>query len=395
MRRLFWFGILALSARAQSVLDGPADDDARAAFSSPVASVLRCQFSKMPPALDYRFRFQVAFTIALPIDELRGQIGGWRLLLRVTPEGRNPIFLSIADAKPEPGGLFKAGFAVGEGGYSIAAILRNEFGGSCTSSWRIDAHAQGPERTFDSPLAPGAVAAIDSIQPSSPVLRRNGARIVILLDAASFVPGRAKIDESDIRALSESLQSLVERLPARSLRLVVFRLDRSDPIFEDDNFTGNISGPVEALRNAELAVVDYQSLRGSRDRIEIAVNLIRRELARPDAPAAIVVAGPYTPLPEGASETTPKVAPLAARLFYLQYRQFRPSEDPPDGGTAASHGHGAITSRECCQQRKPLIAPAGPPDPIAQAVKALKGDRLEIYSPRNLAAALRRIQQSF
>ena len=402
MRRLFWFVLLGFAAHAQTMLDGKAAEEARAAFATPEPSVLRCQFSKTPPALDYRFRFRVEFTVALPVDELRNA-RGWTLRLRVTPDGREPVFLSIADAKPESDGIFKADFAVGEGGYAIAAILRNELGGSCSSAWRADAHAKGPERAFDSPLAAGDVASTDAAPPPSAGLRHDGARVAILLDAASFVPGRAKLDEDDIRALSESLESLVERLPGRRLRLVVFRLDRRDPIFEDNDFTGDVSRAVKALRDAELAVVDYRSLRGSGDPVGAAVNLIRRELARPEPPAAMVVAGPYTPVPEGASEATPKRESIAARLFYLQYRRYKGPPEPRQAvPPQVRAGEAEISQPVCTKQSSPCQPPPRPPSPpaaracpIAQAVKALKGERLEIYGPRGFAVALRRIQQSF
>ena len=330
MRRLFWFTLLAFAARAQSVLNGPAAEEARSAFTAPEPSVLRCQFSKTPPMLDYRFRFQVAFTVTMPRDELGGNIRRWTLLLRVTPDGRGPVFFSIANAKPESGGFFKAGFAVGDGSYAIAAILRNESGGSCFSEWRVDAHDRGPGRAFDSPLAPAAVVATDSVQPPSPALPHSGPRITILLDAASFVPGRAKLADEDVRALSESLESLVERLPSRRLRSAASASTAASP-----------SSKMPALPAISPARSGSQGCRTRGRRLPIATHLARPDrrqpksdpprVGAPRSPSRHRCCGAVHALAEGASEATPKRASIAAQLFYLQYRQYKQLDPGPLG----------------------------------------------------------------
>src|ERR1022692_2641363 len=54
---------------------------------------LRCDVSAIKPALNFSFRYQAGFMVAVPMNQYIGSGHGWRILTRITPEGggRTPV----------------------------------------------------------------------------------------------------------------------------------------------------------------------------------------------------------------------------------------------------------------------------------------------------------------
>lgn len=378
----------ALIAQAQSIV--PADS-ARAPFDDPPPSApLHCQFTTTPPALNYALRFQTALGVSLPLTELRGAGHQWSILLRVTPAKSAPVYLSLDDPKPETlenntTAKFEASFALGEGSYEAAALLRDGGNTVCQHTWNIHPVADPAIRGLGSPVAPGQVASLDTPQPITTAPKLD--RLTILLDAAAVTPGHAQLTQEEVQYLIGALGAVLERLSARSTRLVIFNLDRIAPLFTSDDFSATaLPEAFKAIANAQFAAVDYRALRASAamDRV---VELLKSETSRSDPPNAVLFLGPEIQLPESASDTVPKsVSAGASQLFYLQFCQFRPREEAMTDVTLFRHdGHPAL---------QPDIHPMPPmkrPDPIAHVLRALRADVISIYRPIDLPGALRRI----
>ncbi len=379
----------ALLACAQSVV--PADS-ARAAFDSPPSGSVRCQFSSTPPALNYALGFETAFAFSLPVSELRDPARHWSLLLRVTPENSNPVYLLLDNPKSETlennsSAKFEGKFAVGEGSYEASALLRDRGATVCQHAWSIHAKPDSPDPLI---FAPNQVLGLDDVAPSSPKpVDPKLDRLTILVHAAAFTPGHAQLTHEEVQYLTEAVGSVLDRLPASHTRLLVFNLNQTAPLYESDGFTISALPEVsKAIENSQFAVVNYRALRPGAP-IERVTDLLRSETVRSDPPSAIIFIGPEIQLPENASETVPKSASAgAAQIFYLQFCQYRKREEslpdpkPFHSATRPIDGLGTFTP----------MPPLKRPDPIARILKALKFDVISIYRPIEFLAALRRIQ---
>jgi hypothetical protein len=386
-------GLAPFMASAQSLVDAEHLGAARAAFDAPPqAPALKCQFSAVEPALSYSLRLETGFSVEIPLKQFQGAGHGWDVLLRVTPEGREPVFLTVsqtlAEAPNWKDGEFKGMFLVGEGGYGVDALLKDDEGRVCKSSWRVQARLEGEERSFAPSLAAGSVAEA-SARPGVPMRGRSHARVTALVHAASFVPGHAKIGEDDVQAFAGSLETLLERVGLRSVRVVVFDLEESAPLYENDDFRmSDLDTVAKALAGAQLGVISYDTLKNRRGPVETTAELVRSELARPDAPDALVLIGPYSPIPAGASTSIAIRQSLEpANLFYLQYRQYQRRERAmPDAepGRVRSAAMGVPLPL-------PTVAPPQRPDALAIVTRAMKGETIAVFRPHEFAGAIRHI----
>ncbi len=211
-------------------------------------------------------------------------------------------------------------------------------------------------------------------------------RLTVLLHAASLVPGRAQLQPDDLVALSGSLGSLLEQLPARSVRVVIFSLDQRAVLYQKDDFAiGDLDAVDKTLSELQLAVVNYKTLQNAAKPLEMAADLLRSEMAKPVLPDTVIFLGPYSPIRSNVSTVPPEtVPPGPVKLFYLQYRRlFLMRRPPPDGPAAGRGGRGRGVDLGF-----PALGPPQLPDPLAVLTRAIRGETLMVHTPHEFAATI-------
>lgn len=391
---LAWIAPLAIPA--QSLITASNLAAVRAAFDQPSPYTFKCEFFPTEPAMNYRLRFEAGFRVTVPLSQLESARRG-SLLLRVTPEGRQPVYLAqpLAAVSVAPGaGEYRGAFLIGEGAYQVDAELVDDEDRVCSSTWRVQASPSGAERKLD-PMAPGEVAE-SSLLPVSDQLDRGPRlkRLTILLHAAPFHRQSAQFEDSDLAALSGSAASLIEQLRPAVTRLAAFSLDQSAVLFQNDDFKiADVGRAITALQNARLGVIDFKAQQRDGGPVNMAAELFRREFGAPQPPDAVVLLGPYFPLAAGSGNTVPKsIDPGATRFFYLQYRE-APSamriRSSPGATPLISTVGRRIDARDPI--RYPQLSPASLPDPLAVLAKSAKGEVIDIYRGHDLASAIQKI----
>ena len=86
---------------------------------------------------------------------------------------------------------------------------------------------------------------------------------------------RRALQASDIVVLASSLSALLERVPARSVRVVVFNLDQQRELLRRDPFAdGDVDHVIEALSEVQLATVNYEVLRNAGGGVALLAGLV-------------------------------------------------------------------------------------------------------------------------
>ncbi len=391
--------LLALGAlaSAQSLVAPEQMAAALRAFDVSSAPPLRCQFNSVRPALNFGFRFQTGYTIDLPLAQLQGPGHALKTLLRVTPDGREPVYLASDANLPEiPATRLDAEiggtFVVGEGAYTVEALLADDQQRTCRGKWRIEARRSGSERDLNLATPPSAVQplALAGVPESKARPRIN--RLTVLMHAAPLSPAFSKLQADDVLMLAGSLSSLMEQLPARSVRLIVFNLDQQTVLFRKDGFTAaDLDRVTIAANQLQLALVDYRILKNRDKPVDLLSDLLQAELREPAD--AVILLGPRTRIQGAPSEW--EVRPPAPPLFYVQYWPQRGffgwRERPPlpgRGGYLAGRGTVLLPDDVTPVTARPL---PDLPDGISQMLRRLKGETIAVETPRDFAGAIRRM----
>jgi hypothetical protein len=374
MRRLAIALLLAYACDAQVMVD-PArfGSIAKALERQADEKPLRCEVTPIKPSLNFSFRFQAGYVVRVPLNQYSGAGHGWAILTKVTPEGggEKPVYLGTRVTLPpipktkvnvEVGG----GYLLGEGRYDVDWTLVDDSGRVCRSSWQVDAKLGRHERQLNLAMPRDTVADFTLRGRSN---RTRGAddaapvRLTVLLDAAPLVPFRTRLRASDRVILLGLLSSLLERVPTRSVRLVIFNLEQQKTLLRQDAFAPNALGRVaQALNSVELGLVDYHVLQNPHGRVDFLAGLINQEL-RAEAPSdVVVILGPETrygdKVPQAALEETHGAVP---QFFDLQFKAYT--------------------------RAVPSL-----PDSIALATATLKGKTIAIRTPADFAKAIEQIE---
>ncbi len=95
-----------------------------------------------------------------------------------------------------------------------------------------------------------------------------------------------------------TLASLAGSVPALSVRLTVFNLDKQQILFNQDDFTlDSLRRVSQALNDMELDAIDYRTLQNPAGHIDLLSDLINRELTSPEAFRCRRISWPGQPLP--------------------------------------------------------------------------------------------------
>ncbi|HYL35809.1 MAG TPA: hypothetical protein VEV17_07850 [Bryobacteraceae bacterium] len=224
---------------------------------------------------------------------------------------------------------------VGEGKYTVDWLLYDDTGRACRKQWKIEAKLSPNERGVTPGMAAGTIAPVSfrrwSPQDDADVHALR--RLTVLLHAAPLFPRATRFRPQDRLVLLGSLASLLESMPARAVRLIVFNLDQQRVLFRQDSFTpDSFDQAAQSMQNLQLQLVDYSVLKNQRGRVDLLADLMSEELNAGSPSDAVLFLGPATryidKLPPASLEDRPSASP---RFFYLQYRPYvRPGAEFAD-----------------------------------------------------------------
>lgn len=335
---------------------------------------LQCDVTAIRPTLNFGFRFQAGYIVRVPMQQYFGPGHFWIIASRITPEGgdRKPVYMGGRTRLPdiphtkvelELGG----GFLLGEGRYQVAWKIFDDTGRVCRKNWTIDAKLSRSERKVKVALPPATVAEF-SLR-GAPVTSRikddaPAIRLTVLMHAAPVFPRRMRFGARDQVLLLGTLSSLLDRLPVRSVRLVVFNLDQQRELYREDNFPPQSMNQVaQAIGSVELGRVDYHVLQNRGGHLDLLADMVNGELSSKAPSDVVLFLGPMARFSDKIpAEELEKPSESVPRFFYLQYRPNFPQT--------------AIF-----------------PDVITHAVSKLKGKTIVIRTPGDFAKAIEQVER--
>jgi hypothetical protein len=338
----------------------------------PGEHALRCDAGPLKPSLNFSFRFQGGFIARVPMDQFEGSGHRWTLLSRVTPQGRPPVYFlnsvrlpAVPKTKIEL--QFAGMFLLGEGRYHVRWMMFDETGRVCRAQWETDARLTHAERRVKVAMPPETAAEQTFLRPSGPLPPRPDAapmRVTILLHAAPLSPRRVVLNGRDQAMLLGTLSSLLERLPARSVRLVMFNLEQQRILMRQDAFTvDSMEQAAQELNNLQLGRVDVKVLENAHGHQELLAGLLKDELGAQPRSDAVVLLGPRSRFPDKLrQDVLERPHGDTPRFYYLQIRPF-------------------------------FMNTATIPDMISQAISRMKGKTVSINSPSEFAKAIEQVNR--
>ena len=348
---------------------------------------LECSVTPIKPSLNFSFHLQAGYVVSVPMRQFFGSGHAWLTTFRLTPEGGGGKPVYFADkvvlpdvprnnAEIEIGG----GFLLGQGRYRMEWLVVDDQQRVCRKEWRIDAKLEGNERLAKIATPPFTVQEF-SLRgiPNQALTRDDRApfRVTILMNATPLYPWRTRLRASDQVLLIWSLSALMERLPTRSVRLVVFNLDQQREIYRRDGFTADaIHDVFQAVNGLNLNLVDYQVLQRPSGFLELLSDLVNGELQSKTPSDAVIFLGPTT---HYLDKPSPGIGdrPSGATVPLFCYFQYKPGFSRP--GTPVPPN---VFGR-----------PGMLPDVINQAVTALKGRIFTIFQPGDFAKAIDQLER--
>ena len=369
MRPVLLALLIASTAMGQYVIDRTRAEKLLAAHSGD--RPMRCEVTPVPARLSFSFRFQTGYVVRMPMKQYTGPGRHWNILMRVTPAGSSePFYLGSYTRfrnvpKTNTQGEFGGVYQVGEGRYYVDWMLADDQNRVCRKSWKVEAKLASNERGLKLGMAPNTAGPItfrrwSQLNDESDV--RPIGRLTVLLHAAPLYPRSLRFRAQDRLLLISSLASLLEALPARSVKVVVFNLDQQKELFRQDDLTPDSFDQVaQSTSNLQLQVVDYRVLQNRRGHISLLADLFKQELEAAEPPDKVIFLGPtsrfYDKVPDASLDQHSTTAP---QFFYFQYK--------PYWGREADF-----------------------PDSVAMAIRKVKGKTMLIHSPDEFARAIKEV----
>jgi hypothetical protein len=398
-----WVLLLSVAAASAHVsmvpLEGPRAVAAETVFQrAATATVMKCGFKAIAPALNFTLRHEAGYSLTFPIDPVHGPRHGLSLLLRLQPEAVNgkPIYLASRYDIPRGGdageeATLQARFGLSAGTWRVEALAIDDAGKACRADWRAEVKADST--------------------PVATKPQQGLRRLTVFVDSQPIRITPGLFPPSDLAMLTGSLAALLRFIPAESARLVVFNLDQQKELFRSDSFQPAALPEVgKTLGATQSGTIDYGSLQPQMT-AEFVAGLVNRELREPDPSDAVVFLG-------AAGQERYRIPPVMIvpgashpPFFYLQLGRPRTSDaphtlryTPPLGSTFPTPDSrpncGAPETGGPCMGGPPpppsspglLLSSAPIGDTISDSVAMLGGRTIAVNTPAELAKALEKVR---
>ena len=335
---------------------------------------MRCEVSPIKPSLNFSFRYQAGYRVTVPLNQYAGSGHRWDTLTRITPDGgaRKPVYLWSRFALPDvpktnADARVGGGYLLGEGLYNVRWMMMDDSGRVCRKNWRVDVHLSRADSKVKVAMPPDTVWEL-GLRGSRTLPQGTddaaALRLTIFLHTAPLFPRRTRMRPNDMVTLMSTVSSLLERVPARSVRLVLFNLEQQKELYRKDDFVLRDMAQVsQAMTNIELGLVDFQVLQNKRGHVDLLTDLVNRELQAQPASDVVLFLGPETRffdrVPQASLE---KPAGSGQQFFYFQIVPF-------------------------------VRQTATPTDTIKSALSRLGGKTIMIHTPGEFAKAIERLEK--
>ncbi len=324
--------LLAWAAQAQSLMDPSRLPPAFRSFDpQPGEKKLDCSVRQIQPSLNFSFRFQAGWVLAVPAKQFTGPRHRWTVIARVTPDGGSPVYLAsglrLPGGTPNNARLEVSGsYLLGEGKYQVQLKLVDDSGRACRARWNTEAKLSRSESKVRVAMPAGTVSDLSRRSRTAGTERDNVApfRLTVMFHAAPITQRRIpRMSPRDRVTLMGLLSSLLERLPTSSVRMIVFNLEHQAELLRlTEVGPGGLGRVGQALNELELGTVDFQTLVNRKGHVDLLADLINREVSEPERSDVVLFLGP----PARFSDKVPQEAldkPVTAAgpgYFYFQYR---------------------------------------------------------------------------
>lgn len=332
------------------------------------APALDCRLDPVPPSLGFDLRLWAGYRLAIPASEFAGKPRtAATAVVRVDPvepAGR-PVYLGRRIVVPAiPANIKKGlymgaggGFSVGAGRYKASMVLADAQGRICLKQWTVKAKAPRGGITL---LAPGEVASSSGEWNGFPPAggRTAARRAIIFIDAHPVYRRRnaATLSWRDQMTLLNVLNSVLSQGGFDSARVVAFDLSNRKVIFDDPDFQpASIDPLADALAAINLATVDYSTLSEGPSERQFLESLVATR----------------TPSPE-----------RGELVFIAPNRRLWGRTGPRDDSVWEGFPRPWLIS---------LLPAPVPEGAVVDFAKSGRARAFSVYSPSDLASALRRI----
>jgi hypothetical protein len=415
---------LAIGVLAATVVSGQTvlNDAKKIADAGKLFDTLRddqsgCEVSPLKPHFIFSLRLQAGYVARLPLAH-SGQ--KWVVLIRITAQEGNGIPVYLSDVAQFPGGgvsgqesKIEGSYWLGEGRYSATFLMFDSGGDVCRKDWQIDARLTSGVSEFKAILAPGTVGG--SLGPNGGLAlgAKPIDRLTILLHASSVLQRQTLLGPLDKAMLLDGMVALMEELPARSVRLVVFNLEQRRELLRKDGFTLEELPEVARILDAlQPAAVDYSAVQNPGGTVHFVENLLNQEMHASEPSEAVIFLGSKSIYKSKPSPSFGLAPGVKQRFFYLACEPTRfllPRSSTLSEGDWGAQGlaMGLPTPSPPGGAIQPN-APDNPPnvpndlvwknygpnagaDSIEYAVGQLKGKTLQVDSPVSFAEAVAKI----
>lgn len=274
--------------------------------------------------LGFDLRYHERFAFRLPWSEMP-EGGKLRARIRVIPKKGAPILLgeyfdipTVSEALSKLpreqasspiAASVSSDFVVGPGKYKVELLFFSPDNRTFFKAWTFKTE---PDAGFAGVMKPGTVDEAPTSRWAGKLVP-SGIRLTLLLNATGTSAFQARLWDSHF--LLTMVNTVLEQLPCRSLRLVVFNLDRQGELFRRDGFALEGWNDLEAaLKGAEFSTIDYRNLRPLSEQ-EFVMRLVEQEVSGPAD--AVVLVGRRTHF---LSKPEIKASiPAGAKLYYLRH----------------------------------------------------------------------------
>lgn len=368
---------------------------------------LTCDLGPIPITLSYSLRYLAGYNQTMRLSEFPGAGHSWTTVLRVTPFLQDAVYLRRRVDVPEvPPGNNRAdaagGYFVGIGHYQVSAVVYDERGRVCRNDWEFD--VKGSESKVEhSVMTPNTVAELSLLTlQRAPAAATVVDRLTLLVNAAPLDVRSTQVSARDAVTLTSAVAALLEKLPARSVRLVVFNLDQRKELFRAADFRrGDLDRVADAIRGVQLGLVDIHTLQDKNGDLDFLAGLMNGELHAQDPSDLAVFLGPRARTDGGLAEGVLAKSRDGRPAFYFVdlmrlgrgrfgrgiFPPFPASEGrvPPDDAVRGARGGPANPN---------VFAPVSPgaDDAISRAVSKIKGKTFRVTTPAEFAKALAKIR---